>query len=650
MSDSSPLLTHADLDTKKRKLDATRAALKTEFFGIDRNIDAIMDSIQTWYLLPSIITRPPIVALWSLTGCGKTALVRSLIAHLGMTTTFVEVQMDGFSSGDRNEAKTISEVLTTSGIGENQQGIILLDEFQRFRTVSDKGEDIKLERYQDVWMLLSDGRFPTDFSKLSTLIDYMDASDFYADQEEQSAAEREAEIDAGSRKKEVTVKVKRQRRFFITPHEAAEMKSMLRLSDTVKEIMTWPKDKMRSTVEAFLKANVNRPYDYTKCLVFVAGNLDEAFQMAGDVEDCDTSADVFHQHTLKIGAPEIKAALNERFRPEQIARLGNNHIVYPSLPGHAYMSLIKRTCLQYVEQARQVCNIAFTIEPSVYQEIYDNAVYPAQGTRPVFTSIHKLFGSPLSDAILWGLEHELKAITIGLDIGESSLVFSSGDKQKRVKIDFDIRARRKSRSADFNALVAVHEAGHAVVYAHLFKRAPIEVAANLASFKGGYNLFQSTFQCKEELLNSIAVSMAGIAAEQAIFGEDMRSTGCASDVNKATGAASSYVRRYAMGDYQGYVLASMDSSCIEDVEASDEAVHAIVKEQRRVSQAIITQYRDLLIALSNELVKSPKMDGAAFVAFVGNRIPGLVVGDDKDVTRDYAARLANPPKVVEVPF
>lgn len=634
-----PTLTHADLDVKKRKLDAIRAALKTEFFGIDKPIDSVMDSIQTWYLMPEIITRPPIINLFSMTGCGKTSLVRSLVAHLGMTTTFVEVQMDGFSSGGSMEAKTISELLNDSGIGENQQGIILLDEFQRFRTVDDKGDDIKLERYPDVWMLLSDGRFPTDFSKLSTLIDYMDASDFYADQEEQSRAEYEAEVEAGNRKKEATVKVKRQRRFFITPNEAADMRSMLRLPDTVKEIMTWSKEKMRSTVETFLKANVNRPYDYTKCLVFVSGNLDEAFQMAGDVEDCDTSADVFHQHTLKIGAPDIKVALSERFRPEQIARLGNNLIVYPSLPGHAYLSLIKRTCLQYVAQAQELCNISFTIDPSVYQEIYDNSVYPTQGTRPVFTSIHKLFGSPLSDAILWGLEHGLDAITIGLDIPASSLVFANGDKRKLVKIDFEIRARRKSRSADFNALVAVHEAGHAVVYAHLFKRAPIEVAANLASFRGGYNLFQSTFQCKEELLNSIAVSMGGIAAEEAVFEEELRSTGCGSDVAKATSAASSYVRRYAMDSYSGLVATTMDSSALEDVEASDKDVHTIVMKQRGVAEGIITQHRDLLIALSTKLIETPKMDGAAFVAFIGDRIPGLVVSDDRDVTQDYAARL-----------
>ncbi len=220
-----------------------------------------------------------------------------------------------------------------------------------------------------------------------------------------------------------------------------------------------------------------------------------------------------------------------------------------------------------------------------------------------------------------------------------SLVFRNGEKEKRVKIDFELRARRKSRSDDFNALVAVHEAGHAVAYAALFGCAPIEVSINVASFKGGYNLYQSTFQCKEEVLNSIAVSMAGMVAEEMIFGQELRSTGCGSDVAKATGSAGYYVRRYAMDGYQAFVGKTIDGSCLEDVEASDDAVHSIVKTQREAAQTVLTKHRDLLLDLSAQLLKTPKMDGAAFVRFVGDRLPGLVESDDRDVARDYSARL-----------
>ncbi len=642
-------ISHSDLDTKKRKLEEIRTHLKTEFFGIDKCIDSIMDSIQTWYLLPQVIVRPVIINLFGQTGTGKTSLVRSLVNHLNLTSKFIEIQMDGFSSSGSSEIKTISGLLNISGIDEGQPGIILLDEFQRFRTVDGKGEDIRLERYPDVWMLLSDGKFPSDYTKLETIIEYMNAQDYYDDyythqKEEEAARDDSCKSSSSNPSQKITYKqdIKYKRRFLLTHNEAENIKKMLRLSASIREIMTWEKVKIRGMIEKHITENKDRPYDYTKCLIFVSGNLDEAFKMAESVEDCDTSADVFHSYTLKIGVPEIKAALSTRFRPEQIARLGNNHVIYPSLSSSAYMSLIRRTCLQYVEQTNSICGVSFTVDENVYQEIYDNSVYPTQGTRPVFTSIHKLFGSPLSDGILWALENNYSDINISLDIPNSSLVFNHKETKnnKKIKLDFEIRARRKSRSDDFKALVAVHEAGHAIVYAALFKRPPVEIAINVASFKGGYNIFKDTFLCKSEVLDRIATLMAGIAAEEAIFGQDLRSTGCGADVGAATSNASMYVRNWAMDGVHGLVVPE-NCFTLNDINRTDPMVEIIIKNQLERAQSIMTEYRSLLLDLSHELIKASKMDANSFVKFVNGRISGLIVSnEEKDVNSDYAARLA----------
>lgn len=629
------------LQGRKQRLEEIRAALKREFFGIDKQINAVIDSIQTWWLMPDAVTRPILVSLWGLTGCGKTSLVRSLVNHLGLTNAFVEVSMDGFSSAATSDIRTISGLLRVSGIEEGKPGIILLDEFQRFRTINDKGEDIRLERYSDVWMLLSDGRFPSDYRKLEKIIDYMTMQEYYEDMWAYEKAEREARVESNKPKTpEYSHPIQYKRHFVLSHSEASDIKEMLRLSEPIKEVMTWEKEKVKNIIQQHLDAKRDVPYDYSKCLVFISGNLDEAYRMAGSVEDCDTSAEVFYQYTLKIGVPEIKAALSTRFRPEQIARFGNNHVVYPSLTEDAYMKLIRRSCREYTEQAEAICGVSFLIDAAVYDEIYANSVYPTQGTRPVFTSIHKLFGSPLSDGILWALENNISKVTVGLDIPSSSLVFHGGALSKAVPIDFEIRARRASRSADFTALVAVHEAGHAIVYASLLKRSPVEVAINVASFKGGYNIFEDTFLCKAEALDRIATSMGGIVAEELVFGQELRSTGCESDVSKATRAAAQYVRRWAMDGSHGTVATSLDSLTLMDVEATDAAVETIVKEQKARAQSMLTQYRSLLIELSHELIRTPKMDGKAFVAFVGDRIAGLEVAREKDVSSDYAARLA----------
>ncbi len=676
----------ADLEVKEKRLSEIRAELKTEFFGIDCCIDAVMESIKTWYLFHQIIQRPGIIPLWGLTGVGKTALVRSLVSKLGFSNRFVEIQMDTMSlpGSDSFRSSSICSILQGSSIQEGQPGIIFLDEFQRFKTLNERGEDLKSERYQDVWMLLSDGRFSSDYSFMGKIerelaqMESAEDNDLYwkAEQEarqetrerkekrdkEREAAKKAAESSAAAdvvvgsgflltHKSDspppvenddasITVLPKYKRRFSLYVYEAETFKKLLRLSEPVIEIMKWPKEKIRTMVAVYASSHRSDTIDYTKCLIFIGGNLDEAFQMSNSVADCDTSADVFYEHTKKISSIEIKKALGTRFRPEQIARLGNNHVIYPSLNSAAYMAIIKRSCAQYIEDARKVCQIDFKVNDSVYQEIYDNSVYPAQGTRPVFTSIHKLFGSPLSDAILWGLRLGVDEVSIDLDAAASSLIFTSPpDHRKVVHIDFDIRARRQDRSADFEALIAVHEAGHALVFADLFKRTPLEISINPASFKGGYNLFDPTASSKTDLLHSITTLMGGLVAEEMVFGPELRSTGSESDIGRATAHAGHYVRRHAMDGFASTICPSPSYNLNHNLDDSDPIIESIVKERREEAKTVLTRHRGLLIKLSRELIRVKKMSGKVIIEFLDGAIPGLSTKRIVDVTGDYAARL-----------
>src|SRR4051812_38534624 len=165
---------------KQAKLEQVAKALKEEFFGIDDIIDKVINLIRAWYIMPSILSRPVIVNLWGMTGVGKTQLVRRLAYMLGFSKKFVEVQMDGFSSGSGFNQNSISGLLASSSIEEGEPGILLLDEMQRFRTIDSSGGDISVERYQDVWMLLSDGKFSIDtsmFQELEMMLAYQAYSD-----------------------------------------------------------------------------------------------------------------------------------------------------------------------------------------------------------------------------------------------------------------------------------------------------------------------------------------------------------------------------------------------------------------------------------------------------------------------------------------
>ena len=146
---------------KKKKLDELTVHLKNKFFGIDDEIDKIIDSLKSWYIIPEILTHPIIINLWSLTGNGKTDLVRTIVDYLNFNENFCEVQLSDVPVSINDTAiDKISTLILRSGCKEGSPGIILFDEFQRYRTIDNSGQDARGLPYQDIWMLLSDGRFP----------------------------------------------------------------------------------------------------------------------------------------------------------------------------------------------------------------------------------------------------------------------------------------------------------------------------------------------------------------------------------------------------------------------------------------------------------------------------------------------------------
>lgn len=626
-----------ELNAKKEKLNALAIKLKQEFFGIDGCIDKIIESIKTWYLLPEIISRPAIINLWGLTGVGKTALVRILAKELGFSDRFIEIQMDGVSGGT-TKSDSICSILENSSVNESQPGIILLDEFQRFRTLDETGKEMKVERFQDVWMLLSDGKFPSDHSSLAKIEQELATMDYYKDYEDYNKEVKKEENEK-NKVENAEIKVgsatKIKRKFTIYPYEAKMIKKMLRLTIPIQEVMKLNTEDIRSLIQDHLQKNGNKPIDYSKSLIFIGGNLDEAFKMADSVEDCDTDADIFYKHSLKISVIEVKSALAKRFKPEQIARLGNNHIIYPSLSKDAYYKIIQRTCLRYTEDAFQISGIKISPDQSIYDALYQNSVYPTQGTRPVFTSIHKMFGSPISDAILWALENQITSVKALVDLEKSNIIFTNGITNKSCYIDFEIKNRKALYSPDYKALVAVHEAGHALAYALLFKTSPSETKINVASYKGGYMISEGTTSNKIELLNRVIISLAGLVAEEILFGPDLRSVGCKSDMAKATELIAAYVRTLGMDGYSSYIFKDQNGSFNQDIDGTNAVIEQIVKDQKAKTFDLMTKNRNVLIKISKKLLSQETLKKDEFFTLFKDDIIGLTNVSEVDTSGNY---------------
>lgn len=575
-----PKLDAAMIAIKRANLVEISNQLKSEFFGIDSIIDKIIDAISAWYIFPEIVTRPVIINLWGPTGVGKTQVVRRLASLLKFSEQFVEVQMDGGSVTSSYNANSLTKLLGESRIEEGQPGILLLDEIQRFRTVDDSNQDVKLERFQDLWTLLSDGKFSADsalFAEMEMMMAYR---------------EWQQDHDDSAEKKDDDGKPIKPKTFKVYPYEAKSLKKLLRLTIPVSEIMKWDAEQTAIALEQVRSNRLTWEIDYSKLLIFISGNLDSAFTGSGSTDDCDTDADFYHELTLKVTATDIKRNLRRRFRPEQISRLGNNHIIYPSMSKRSYEQLIRSTCKRYVDEMTAVSDINFNLDESLYREIYNNSVYATQGTRPVFSSIHMIFSSVLVNATFWALEQNINDVSLAMTPDVTKVIATDNrGNTTNFAITLELNDKKAKTSIDMKTLVAVHEAGHALVYAKLTNASPIEIKVNPSSFEGGYMLpsADAGLKSKQDLLDKICIFLAGTASEEVVFGEGKRTSGAASDINQATQTASLIIRRFGLNDTLAMIeaLSPQGTSWVSDLNPSNKAIENIMQQQFTRAKTLI---------------------------------------------------------------
>ena len=115
---------------KQIKLESAEKSLKQDFFGIDREIEEIIKSVSSWYMLPNLQKQPLVVNLWGLTGTGKTALIEKLAKLLNMEKTFFKFDL-GENSGNN---WTIKDTLKEINQYYDTPIIICFDEFQHAKS------------------------------------------------------------------------------------------------------------------------------------------------------------------------------------------------------------------------------------------------------------------------------------------------------------------------------------------------------------------------------------------------------------------------------------------------------------------------------------------------------------------------------------
>jgi len=619
------------IETRRKELQHAAGVLKDHFVGLDATIDRIVQSIETWYVLPEIISRPLIINLWGLTGTGKTDLVRCLVKELKFHDRFLEIGMDTTSdNSEYSDSDTIKSLLLSSSINENEAGIVLLDEFQNFRTLNNLGHDVQHEqkRFQDVWMLLSDGKFTNNPNGKNSLIELLLEALSREDRNETDSDEDGPyAYELNTKKAKEKKKPTKEKRFHMCLWEAQTFKKSLKLTESLEEIMTWG---IKTRIERIYNSMKEETYcngeSYNKLLIFICGNLDEAYEIAGvgECSNADVDADTLHDFSKQINVVTIKDALATRFKPEQIARLGNTHIIYPALSKASFQKIIAKHVNRIRQSIKNTININITIDKSIEDVIYLNGVYPSQGVRPVFSTISSVLENNLPKFILLAFENSIDNLHITY-ANEYLTTIVNGKEYQSEKINLDLDAIKKGTNSDQQAYISAHEAGHAVAYSVLFGYAPVQIKSNLSLFEGGYILKHRNNTSKAQLIKDIQVALAGQAAEQFVFGEMHRSSGSQNDIINATTTASNMVRKYRMDKWAGSFRSEGTEESeiyLTNIADTNLIINNILNVQRQTVTKLLRKHKSYLKVVMETLFKQGEIKPEAFVTlskpFIGD--------------------------------
>jgi cell division protease FtsH len=194
---------------------------------------------------------------------------------------------------------------------------------------------------------------------------------------------------------------------------------------------------------------------------------------------------------------------------------------------------------------------------------------------------------------------------------------------------------KKSRliSEKEKAITAYHEMGHALVGHFLPNTDPVHKISVVSRGQAlGFTISLPTedkfLTTKNELMDTLAMTLGGRAAEEVVFSEI--TTGAANDIEKATSIAKQMIMRYGMSEELGPRALGHDTSMPflgrefqqqadyseEIARKIDEEVRRIIEESHQRAKDLLVERRDQLDAISTILIQRETLEREEFEALL----------------------------------
>jgi len=606
-----------DFINKQNMLSNAREVLKNEFIGIDSIIDEIIDNVSSWFFLPHLQEKPIVVNLWGLTGVGKTSLINRLVELIEFEDSYYRFDL-GEKEGSFSFRDSLDELCQNK---DSSPMIIALDEIQHSRTISGPlRQEISNDKNRMIWELIDSGKiqyveWKRGFWSFEELINKLihlqragvevvkgmvvNQAEFYCDEMNLRFTESEKITFDPENEYETILDFAGHQLGLYLKKDVERILMSFSATDTILFLHKVLKIGKRPSVKYF-----------TKALIFVIGNLDEAYTMS-DNFSADIDADEFNKLSKKITVPKIKKALQNRFRNEQIARLGNIHIIYPALDRSSYQKIIENELNSYALDLSKTFNLSVKFDASINETIYNEGVYPTQGVRPIFTSIHQVLKSKISLFYSEIFINNLNVDCLAFSICDKDLMCDYQFEQKTVhslktQITTSLEIVRRNKRDDLQAITAVHESGHTVISLNLLKTIPdvvysITTDADIQGFV--YSSFKWKYISRKELIPRVAMILGGYVAEELVFGKENLTVGAEGDILKATEFLSSMFKENGMGKtpIKYSIPLKGENGNYHKYQKVEEEIREAIEEAKILAENTIKKEYKLLLMLADYL-------------------------------------------------
>lgn len=609
--------TDMNMNLRLQQLKQAREALRSSHFGIDTEVDRLMQAVTPWYLLNSTQQRPRVIGLWGMTGTGKSSLVRALVNALGLgDRTF---WLDAGESHLHNWLDRHLELIMDHHDG--RETVVVIDEFQRARTVKgddDLGESVELRR---LWEFMDSGRAVV--MPWRNKLD--DLQDLHRDLSE--AIARGCEIRNGR----VTVGVEV---FLEVMDDHLDRTGREERWALPRSIWSWARESGREStlgfkqrlehmdgaaIVAMLQSQIDaarspRILDGRRTLVIVLGNLDGLYTVGSDPV-AELEPDVLLARHKQMNLAGVQQALLELFRIEQVGRLGSDHVIFPPIGASTVERLVHAEAERIRSCVSTETGIDITLRSGLLDRIQREASIAVLGARPVIEAVHQVLPVLIAETLSRTTVEAPHSIVLDSWGRKALALCDSLHGSDRVTLNWPLHRQAPGRKEKVHRNIAAHEAGHLICGVSLLGQTPLQVCAYTSHERiGGFTIWANDTEhlTPKRIVPRIASALGGWAAERLLFGADRVTAGNDDDLRKASQLALDMLKNHGFGKdrlFHAEYPEAFGTGFRMGLAAVEEQAARLVAEGEQLALRTLTANRRRLEAITGLLVQHGSLSG-----------------------------------------